>query len=160
MTRVALFATLILLGLAAEACVSATPGSQLSKSDLLSQTPTIVLAQMTDARDLGRQRSFSFRTIEVLKGQHRDRFTLVLDRAPASYREIDFNSHKDRSFWDGSYDRLPWRPGMCTPTYDFVPGGQYLLFLENLDNGASAERIKDRGDLWYKHVRERTKGKL
>jgi hypothetical protein len=103
--RAALFTMLVQLGLPAEACVSAAPGSLSSKSELVNQTTTTVLAKMTDARDLDRQRSFSFRTIGVSKGQHADRFTLVLGRAPATYSEVDFNRHQAKKFWDGSYGR-------------------------------------------------------
>jgi hypothetical protein len=128
-----------------------------SKDALVDRTATIVLAEVISIETQGRQSTFVFRTLESLKGKQQTTFSLLLSAAPANYKEVHFANHRAQEFWRSTHGRLPWLPGSCTPHYAFKQGARYLLFIESLGNGASAERIHHNSDRWYKYVASRAK---
>lgn len=146
------------LSVPALACSVSSEVAGYSKAELIVKTATIVLAENTASAAEGQVMKFSFRTIEVLKGKDPGGFFLTLAPAPGNYVETDFSGHADPEFWQGTYGRLPWRPGACEPSYAFERGGRYLLFLESLGNGAAAERVRESNDRWYTHVRRALAG--
>jgi hypothetical protein len=140
-----------------QACRNEVTGSDWNKDALIANTPTIVLAQLDSmASDGDGKTTYTFRTIETLKGESQPTFTLLLDSAPGRALNPDFNDHADPGFWQDNQGRLAWAGGACLPRYTFHRHGQYLLFMESLANGASAERILNRSDKWLTHVRKQT----
>jgi len=149
-----------LLGVIASPTFACTVGpavAEYTKADLVAKTKTIVLVESLGSKMVAAGTEFGFRTVQTLRGKDPGTFKLALQTAPARYLETDFSAHSDPEFWAGTYGRLPWSPGSCTPTYAFETGGQYLLFLESLGNGAAAERIRSRNNRWYRYVRSRVK---
>jgi hypothetical protein len=134
------------------ACTVPPAVARYTKAQLVAKTNTIVLAENIGAKAAMGTTEFSFRAIHVLSGKSPDAFKIALTTAPANYIETDFSSHTDTDFWEGTHGRLPWLPGSCTPAYAFEVGGQYLLFLDSLANGASAERIRTPTNRWYQYV--------
>ena len=151
---IALFLSAMLGG--AHACSLPTERSGWSKSRLVDGTATVVLAKFTRAEPQPTRFKYHFRPLKVLKGKlPAGALVLELEPAPRHYTEVTFQDHEAAEFWDGTYGRLPWLNGSCTPRYAFEVAGSYLLFIESLDNGASAERIKSTNDRWYKYVEQR-----
>jgi hypothetical protein len=136
------------------ACTAQPAVAGYTKAQLVAKTKTIVLAENIGAKVGTGATEFSFRAIHVLSGKSPGKFKIALTAAPSSYIETDFSSHTDKDFWESTYGRLPWLPGSCTPAYAFEVGGQYLLFLESLANGASAERIRTPTNRWYQYVND------
>jgi hypothetical protein len=134
------------------ACTAPPAVAGYTKAQLVAKTKTIVLAENVGTKATAGATEFSFRAIHVLSGKNPGTFKITLTAAPPSYIETDFSSHTDTDFWEGTHGRLSWLPGSCTPAYAFEVGGQYLLFLESLGNGASAERIRTPTNRWYQYV--------
>lgn len=139
------------------ACTISPAVADYTKDQLIAKTKTIVLAECVASTVKSNETLFSFRTIQTIRGKQPKSFKLALRAAPESYVEIDFASHTDPVFWIGTYGRLPWLPGLCEPTYAFEIGGQYLLFVDSLGNGAAAERIRTPANKWYQYVRAKVK---
>jgi hypothetical protein len=150
----------LFIGGDALACSIPPVESGWGKEQLVARTSTIVLVEVAEKKEVSRHETrWVFRTLRPLKGAPSASFEVTLPNAPDSYIEVDFSEHTDREFWEGSYGRLPWVPGPCTPRYTFELAGQYLLFVEALNNGASAERIKSKEDKWLLYVQERVQRK-
>lgn len=155
--RYLLILVLCFLAAPSQACRNEVEGSLWGKDALIANTPTIVLARLEGiAFDGDGKTTYTFRTIETLKGDSQQRFPLVLESAPGRQPDPDFNDHADPEFWQDNQGRLAWPGGACLPRYTFHQHGQYLLFIESLANGASAERIFSRSDKWLAHVRKQT----
>jgi hypothetical protein len=139
------------------ACTVGSRVAEYTKAELVAKSKTIVLGKATSSKAALGAEEFTFQTLEVLRGKASPTFSLVLEAAPETYLETDFSAHTDPEFWGGSYGRLPWTPGSCAPKYAFELGAEYLLFLDLLGNGASAERIRTRSNKWYRYVRAQVK---
>lgn len=139
------------------ACTISPAVVDYTKDQLIAKTKAIVLAECVASREKSNKTLFSFRTVQAIRGKRPRTFNLILRSAPKGYVEIDFASHTDPEFWNGTYGRLPWLPGLCEPTYAFEVGGQYLLFVDSLGNGAAAERIRTPDNKWYQYVRAKVK---
>ena len=140
----------------AQACSIPSERSNWSKNRIVDGTGTVVLAKFTRATPKAARFDYHFEVLKILKGTVTSkRFVLELDPAPSNYVEETFQEHEAPEFWEGTYGRLPWLNGPCTPRYAFEAGGTYLLFIESLNNGASAERINNTTDRWYKFVEQR-----
>ena len=139
------------------ACTIVPAVAEYTKDQLIAKTNTIVLAESIGSKAGADGTRFSFRTVQALRGKRPAFFEITLRAALPNYVETDFSTHTDPDFWKGTYGRLPWSPGSCSPSYAFEVGGQYLLFVESLGNGAAAERIRIPANKWYQYVRARVK---
>ncbi len=67
----------------------------------------------------------------------------------------DFNSHKDKTFWNKDDGRMACINDrcFCHMNHTFVKGETYLLFPHELSGAKkSAEIIKNKKDQWYQYV--------
>jgi len=146
------------------ACSIPNKQSTWNKDELISNTNTIVLAEVVNTKEVGEKSEFTFRTVSVLKGTKSGEFSIALstvqEKDRGSYKENNFEKHTSSEFWQGANGRLPWYSGSCRPVYMFEKGGQYLLFLESLPNSASAERVNSLNDSWYIYVKKTIPGAL
>jgi len=136
------------------ACSIPYPETALGKSELIAHAGSIALVKPIHAERMGRYTNWSFKIVERLKGDLEEGtvVTVNLLAAGEAIREMDFERHEMPGFWDVFLGRLPWLPGECTPRYEFESGGTYMLFLDAMANSASAERINDKSDKWYRFV--------
>ena len=138
------------------ACSIPYKESGWSKEQLVNNTKTITLVEVVGKLEAQNNKTkWKFKTLKNIKGKNLSHFELLLENAPKSYIEVNFENHTNMEFWESDYGRLPWVPGPCEPRYSFEIGGKYLIFLESLVNGASAERIFYENDKWLVYVRNK-----
>jgi len=138
----------------AAACAVPAVESGWDKDELVRQTKTILYVKVTKRSKINNhQTKWTFKVLDRVKGKSNSIIEMSLPNAPVNYKEVHFNHHTDDGFWKNRYGRLPWILGLCTPRYQFEINGRYLLFVESLNNGASAERIIDENDKWLIFVK-------
>ena len=147
-----------------EACSVPAPGAYFDHLRLLAAAKTVILV---------RSEAAGLRVQEVLKGDEKLNNTF-LNGVPgwgrfdkAHYKENleirdhnylnDFNSHKEKKFWNEDIGRSPFYCCLCAPSHSFPEGHSYLLFPEFPGAMKSAELINSKTDEWYTFIKRNVK---
>ena len=119
---------------------------------MVKETPDIYYAEATSfSKD---DESFSFKVLEVIKGEKRKDFAVLGHPLADGAVESDFGAHKAQAFWDDiTTARTLFGPD-CRLNPLFKIGSRYLIFYKEPFQAKSFELVKTRADRWFKHVYE------
>lgn len=120
--------------------------------NMIKSTPDIYYAEATSYS--ATDEAFSFKVLDVLKGEKKKEVTVVGGQLEAGATETDFGYHKSQSFWNDITAARTTFSSDCRLTPKFQSGSRYLIFLKEPYQAKSFELVKNKGDRWYKHVYE------
>jgi hypothetical protein len=104
----------------------------------------------------GDRYTLQFKTVEVVKGQVGERFSLAFNGAPPEGfkdgKDADFHGHADWDVWEGKLTRQA-NEANCQMRPRFEVGATYLIFLDEPYHWRSFERVDRPDDRWLAAVK-------
>jgi hypothetical protein len=120
--------------------------------NMIKNTPDIYYAQATSYSQ--EDESFTFKILEVLKGEKRKDFSVLGHPVPEGTVENDFGGHKAQAFWEDVTTARTTFSSDCRLNPEFKIGSKYVIFLKQPYQAKSFEYVKSRSDKWFLHIYE------
>jgi hypothetical protein len=120
--------------------------------NMIKTTPDIYYAEATSYSK--EDESFSFKVLEILKGQKRKEFSVLGNPVPDGVKENDFGGHRAQGFWEDVTTARTTFGSDCRLNPMFKIGSRYVIFLKEPYQAKSFELVKNRKDKWFEHIYE------